>query len=142
MKRVEFTVYGKVIGKGRPRFSSVHGHAMAYTPKATVDYERRIREAYIEQCNGHKFDDVPLEVYISARIKPSKSSSKAKTIDMLAKKIRPTKKPDIDNIIKIILDALNGVAYTDDKNVVYVSAEKRYDVFDSVKVTVKESMIE
>ena len=55
-----------------------------------------------------------------------KSISKAKKAEMLLNSIRPTKKPDCDNIAKAVLDSLNGIAYKDDKQVVFLTVEKFY----------------
>ena len=61
---------------------------------------------------------------------------------MLWNKIRPTKKPDIDNIIKAVLDALNGVAYKDDTQVVQVMATKKYRDKAFVEVAIFELQME
>lgn len=52
-------------------------------------------------------------------------------------KIFPTKKPDIDNVIKVIADALNGVAYDDDKQIIDVSARKVYSETPRVDVRIR-----
>jgi len=57
---------------------------------------------------------------------------------MLDNKIYPTIKPDTDNIAKSILDSLNGIAYKDDKQVVMLTVEKRYDEIPSVSVWISE----
>jgi Holliday junction resolvase RusA-like endonuclease len=57
---------------------------------------------------------------------------------MLDNKIYPTIKPDTDNIAKSILDSLNGIAYKDDKQVVKLTVEKRYDEIPSVSVWISE----
>ena len=51
---------------------------------------------------------------------------------------RPTKKPDIDNVEKIILDALNGIAYDDDKQVVEEASSKLYSDVPRVEIEVYE----
>ena len=52
---------------------------------------------------------------------------------------KPTKKPDVDNIIKVVLDGLNKTAYEDDKQVVKVSLEKIYTKEDErIEFDVKE----
>ena len=67
-----------------------------------------------------------------------KSESKKRKADMLAGKILHTKKIDCDNLCKTVLDALNGIAYDDDKQVCRLYAEKRYGAFPKVKVKLKE----
>lgn len=57
---------------------------------------------------------------------------------MLNGEILPTKKPDSDNIIKIILDALNGIAYHDDSQICSIHFEKKYAEIPVTKITIKE----
>jgi Holliday junction resolvase RusA-like endonuclease len=111
-------IEGKIKGKARPRV--FNGHAM--TPKDTVNYENWVRICYQQQSN--KKLDGPINALIMAYYKIPKSYSKTKIIDCVLNILRPTKKPDIDNIAKIILDSLNGVAYDDDSQVVELSVMK------------------
>lgn len=82
--------------------------------------------------------DAPLEVHIIAYYEIPKSISKKKKQEMLEDKIRPTIKPDTDNIAKSILDSLNGIAYKDDKQVVSLIVEKWYSEESSVSVIIEE----
>lgn len=65
-----------------------------------------------------------------------KSTPKKKKAMMLDGKIQPTKKPDLDNIAKIISDALNGIAYNDDKQIVHLKVTKKYNKTPHVKVNI------
>ena len=119
MTGVWFVVLGDPQGKARPRVVSGH----AYTPKNTARYERSIRMAY----PGAPFPDkMPLEISIHAVFSVPKSASKKARTEMLAGKVRPTKKPDCDNIGKAVMDALNRVAYHDDAQIVCVTIDKVY----------------
>jgi Holliday junction resolvase RusA-like endonuclease len=119
----QFIVYGEPKGKGRPRFTR-QGHC--YTPKATQDYEDLIELEYKQQVGNVKYaDGVPLKVNIFAGFKIPKTS-KVKRQQMINHKLLPTKKPDCDNIIKIVCDALNGIAYYDDKQIVQIYIDKCY----------------
>lgn len=113
-----FFVEGKPQGKARPRFSQ-KSHT-AYTPKNTADYEKRIRNAFRE-CQGD-WQKLPSDCYAYVRIQAQypipKSWSKRKKKEAIAGLIMPTTKPDGDNILKVVLDALNGLAYDDDRQVV------------------------
>ena len=82
--------------------------------------------------------DVPLEVHIIAYYEMPKSISKKKKQEMLEDKIRPTIKPDTDNIAKSILDSLNGIAYKDDKQIVSLKVDKYYSEVPSVSVEISE----
>lgn len=124
---IKFTVPGEPKGKGRPRAAKRGEHIAMYTPKGTADYENEISAAYRRVARGFRFSDTDmfgLEVKVYQGI--PKSASKAKRQDMLSGRIRPTKKPDIDNILKIVMDALNMLAYKDDRFVVISNAEKFY----------------
>lgn len=140
MKKAEFTLYGKVIGKGRPRFTTVNGRVHTYTPPETKAYEEAIQQAYKVQCGDRFFYDVAIKVDIAVRIAPPKATNKGKYADMMCGAIKPTKKPDCDNVAKIVLDALNHVAYTDDKYVVYVSVIKEYAERDGITVTISQAI--
>lgn len=107
------TVPGKVVGKGRPRFTKA-GHA--YTPKATVEFERRVRAVWI--AAGHPMLTGPLAVRVTVVRPLPKSAPKSRDGEW------DTYRPDLDNVVKAVLDALNGVAYEDDAQVVMVTAVK------------------
>jgi Holliday junction resolvase RusA-like endonuclease len=128
-----FTVPGRPQGKARPRFTRA-GHA--YTPKATHDYEKAIREAFI--ATGEEMLDCPVHVLISAIFAPPKSISKKKREAMLAGEILPTIRPDTDNVAKAVLDALNGYAYHDDKQVTSLSVFKTYGLDEGITIIIKE----
>lgn len=130
---ISFEIEGDPVGKGRPKFSSRGGFARAYTPKKTIDYEKKVKKCYLDQI-GTKFD-CALRVEITAFYPIPKSTSKKNRVKMLRDEIRCTKKPDIDNIAKIILDALNGVAYEDDKQVISLEVNKMYGEVPKVAVS-------
>lgn len=119
---VIFAINGEPYGKGRPRFRK-DGHA--YTPKKTKDYEHFVKTEYDIQCGNMKLEG-PLEAYIKAVFSVPKSDNKTTRAKKLSGEIPVTKKPDCDNIAKTILDALNGVAYHDDSQVVNLEVTKVY----------------
>lgn len=124
---VEFTVYGEPRGKGRPRFSKVNGRTITRTPDETVLYENLVRTEYRQQCRARKFDDhAALSVYIRAYFPIPASVSKKRRRLMEEGKILPTKRPDIDNLAKIVMDSINGIAYRDDAQVAVCSIAKLY----------------
>lgn len=118
---IQFTIPGKITGKGRPRFT-ISGHV--YTPKTTSDYEKLVKCSYLETKS--KRLEGPIRVTIAAVFEIPKSYTKHQKIEADMGTLKPTKKPDVDNITKIILDALNGVAYQDDKQVIEVEVVKHY----------------
>ena len=128
-----FIVIGQPRGKGRPRFTR---QGRSYTPKETVVYESKIRRAF-KEAGGKRLEGA-VRVFVNIYMQIPSSASKQMREDMRVNIIRPTKRPDIDNIIKVVLDALNGLAYADDKNVVYVGAAKWYAEEPSLEITIEE----
>ena len=124
-KQFIFTVYGEPRGKGRPRFNK-NGHT--YTPADTAKYERMVRAMFLSRYPRAEQigKDIPVRAKINAYYKIPDSAGKGKKQLMKAGLIRPTKKPDTDNIAKILLDALNGYAYHDDAQVVELEVKKLY----------------
>lgn len=136
--RVSFTVLGEPQGKGRPRFSKVGNYVKTYTPDKTAAYENLVKLEYERQCHGHKFgDDEYLDLRIFAFYGIPKSASKKKQAQMLQKTLRPVKKPDMDNVVKVIADSLNGVAYRDDTQVVDAMVRKFYSDNPRVEVVIQ-----
>ena len=119
-KNIHFVVYGKAKSKDRPRFDSKHG--ITYTPKKTINYENEIKSAYIEVAKGRNvFGDAPvLMVVVEYKVIP-KSFTKKKRQMALNDEMFPTTPPDYDNVAKIVSDALNNIAYKDDKQVIAFS---------------------
>lgn len=132
MADVIFTVYGEPMGKQRPRFTR-GGHT--YTPQKTVNYEELIKIEYYRHYNGMQFtSDDAIHTVIIAYCNIPKSASKKKQEMMRQGLIKPTKKPDWDNIAKIIGDALNKTAYPDDKQIVDARIIKEFSEEPRVEV--------
>lgn len=136
---ITFTVEGKPQGKARARtfYDNRFGRMKSITPAQTKSYEDLIRWSYTA-AGGKYLGATTLQVDIQAFYPIPKAFSKAKTNDAVTRKLRPTTKPDCDNIIKVVLDALNGVAYYDDKQVICVSCNKYYGETGYIKVTITE----
>lgn len=132
--RTQVCIYGEPQGKGRPRFSTVCGHAKTRTPDQTVIYENLVKTEYRNQSGVRFPDDAMLDVRVMAYYTIPKSISKKKRQAMLDHKVRPTKKPDFDNIGKVICDSLNGIAYRDDAQIVDAQVRKFYS--DTPRVVV------
>ena len=116
------TIPGPLQGKGRPRFDRRSMHA--YTPERTRAYEERIRMAWIAS-GGQKLDG-PVSMRIVAMQALPSRATRAMREAAGRGEIWPIRKPDLDNIIKIALDALNGLAYADDTQVTRIDAIKAY----------------
>ena len=129
------TIPGECVAKQRPR---AHNNII-YTPAKTTNYEGLVALCANEVINnGEKpfINDEALECKILICTAIPKSTSKKKANLMRDCIIRPTKKPDIDNCVKSILDGMNGVVFKDDKQVVSLLVEKIYADIPSVRVVI------
>ena len=136
MKSYTFEVTGEIVGKARPRMNTYTGKA--YTPTKTKNYEYLVKQSFLLKYPNAEVLEGRASVSILALFQVPKSTSKKNSEKMLNKQISPTKKPDIDNIVKVIADALNGVAYKDDTQIVLVAAKKTYSAEEGLNVTVEE----
>lgn len=140
MQKLKFEVPGSPIGQGRPKFSTINGHAKAYDPEKSRNYKAYVKllatQAMREQ--GFTMIDGPCCLDILAFFEVPKSKSKKFKERALMGIERPTKKPDLSNIIKGIEDALNGLAYNDDSLIVYLSVAKHYSEVPRVEVILQE----
>lgn len=133
----KFTIPGAPTGKARPKFTR-NGHT--YTPDKTVNYENMVKLSFRQAYPGAEpyACGVPLMVTITAYFKIPASASKKKKELMLEDKVKPSVKPDWDNIGKIVCDALNGIAYYDDSQIVTATVDKIYSNTPSVEVLIEE----
>ena len=136
---ITFLVEAKPQGKARARtFYDKRADKMrSVTPQQTKSYEDLIRWSY-KAAGGQYMGEKLIKVEIQAFYPIPKSWSKKKRNDAIFERIRPTTKPDCDNTIKVVLDALNGVAYYDDKQVVSVSCDKYYGETGYLRVKIQE----
>lgn len=133
---ISFTVPGQAVGKGRPRIGKVGAHARMFTPTKTVNYETLVAMCAQKAMAGAPLLHGPIEVRMSIWCQVPASWSGKKQRDALSGLIHPTTKPDIDNVEKAIFDALNGVVWNDDVQVVDVVKRKRYGPTPGVEVHV------
>lgn len=115
-------VEGKIKGKARPRV--FNGHAV--TPKDTVNYENWVRLCYQQQGKGNGLIEGSIRARIVAYYKIPKSYTKKRVQAIREGLEYPCKKPDSDNIAKIILDSLNKIAFDDDAQIVELTVLKRW----------------
>ena len=132
----EFEMIGDIVGKARPRMNTRTGRA--YTPTNTKLYEYSLRQWFIRDYPYFKPIETRVKVTIIAYFGIPKSTSKKKEAEMLQGNISPTKKPDADNIIKIVLDAMNKFAFNDDTQVTKLEIEKKYDKAPRIYIKVEE----
>ena len=136
LKPVLFVVPGEAVGKGRPRVSTIGGHARMFTPQKTANYETLIAMAAQQAMAGRELIGGPVLVEMKILVSVAASWSKKKTAEALAGDVMPTKKPDADNVLKAICDGINGIVFKDDVQVVNVSLSKRFSETPGVSVRV------
>ena len=128
------TIEGKIKGKARPR---VMKSGIAFTPADTVNYENWVKINYKQQSG--KYLEGSIRASITAYYKIPKSYSKKRVQAISEDREYPTKKPDSDNVAKIILDSLNGIAYKDDSQITELMVLKRYtDGIERVEIELQE----
>lgn len=137
IRQVKFTVYGNPKGKGRPRFARTGNAVRTYTPAETTNYENFVKLSYLAENKGIKLEGA-LKAEIKGYFPIPKATNKRQTAAMLENHIHHTKKIDCDNLAKTILDALNGIAYTDDRQICILSVEKLYSNDSRVEVIITE----
>lgn len=135
MQSIRIEVPGTPVGKARPRVTFQNGRARAYTTDRTREFENRVKAAYLKKY-GRKQLDGALQVDVIAYFEPPRSTSKRMRASMLDGEIAYTKKPDIDNIIKSVTDALNEVAYADDSEIIAVYGFKCYGEYAHTDVVI------
>jgi Holliday junction resolvase RusA-like endonuclease len=135
-----YIVYGEPVGKGRPRFARRGKFTSTYTPQKTKTYEDEIRIMAKAAMGASEPLETPMTVAIYIRVGIPASYSKQKRKDALEGIIKPTKKPDLDNIAKCFLDGMNDIVYLDDKQVVNLHVTKVYAETPAVEVMVKEDL--
>lgn len=126
-----FTIDGKAVGSARPRF----GHHI-YIPTKTKDYQKLIAALARQALGTGGLFPGAVEVKILMQMQPAKSMPKKNLLLALAGKIFPLKKPDVDNVTKSVLDAMNKIVYEDDCQVCRLVFDKVYGPADFVAVTV------
>lgn len=134
--KYEFEVPGTINGKGRPRINSYTG--TVYTPTKTKDYEYLIEQYFLLKYPKFKPLEGRIAVNIIATFNIPKNVKKQDINKMLERTISPTKKPDIDNIVKVILDAMNKFAFNDDIQITKLNVEKVYGTEEKIYISIEE----
>jgi Holliday junction resolvase RusA-like endonuclease len=133
--QVTYSVEGDPVGKQRPRFS----RGRTYTPKKTVDYETIIASKASQAMGSSEPLKTPVAIFIwISHAIPASYSKKRK--EACLNGLDWPKKPDLDNVAKVFLDAMNGIVYKDDVQVVKLRVSKRYDIEAHVDVLVREEL--
>ena len=134
---VSFSVPGPPRGKGRPRTAVIGGFARFYTPAETVSEEGAVRLFAKAAMAGREPFQAPMDVRLFAYLPIPQSWSKVKQARAVSGELLPAKKPDHDNITKLVCDAMNGIVYGDDCQVTMFVIRKRYSAEPRVVVQVR-----
>lgn len=109
-----------------------------YTPDKIKEYEKLVRERFLEETQNSRFaDDALLEIYITVLAKMPKGATPEEQARMFNGRANNAKTPDLNKITKIVCEALEGVAYKDTVQITKVSAIKAWSVYPSVWVTIE-----
>lgn len=134
---ISFEVPGEPKGKGRPRFAKRGDFVQTYTPEGTASYENLVKVMYYNAAGAKKLEG-PISMEAAFYFGIPKSKPKKTQAAMRSGQIKPTIKCDIDNIVKIVLDGLNKVAFDDDKQIVALKARKEYSETPRMVITLSE----
>jgi len=134
---VNFCVFGEPVGKGRPRFARQGGFVKTYTPKKTANWEQEIAQAAKQAMGSQEPLDTPVALSVRVYKTIPVSWSKAKRQQAESNAMKPIGKPDLDNYIKAIMDAGNGILWVDDSQVCELHSVKSYGS-PRIEVTVME----
>ena len=137
---VTFKVDANPVGKQRARYAKRGKHVMAYTPDKTRNYESLIKEAAIQAMGSNEILETPVNLYLYIRAPIPKSYSKKRSEACLNGSEKPIKKPDASNVLKSVEDAMNGVVYKDDSQIVNIHVSKVYSSLAGVDICVKECL--
>jgi len=141
---IEFEVPGPAVAKARPRIvtltsKSGRHFSHGFTPKKTANYENWVKLCFQEaKPDGFEPYVGPVELQLRVYEAIPASFSKKKRQQALDGGIFPTKKPDIDNFLKNFMDALEGLAFLRDQQVVYASVSKKYAASPTAFVRIEE----
>ena len=123
MATFSFYISGEPVAKARPRFSN----GRAYTPRKTTEWENTVRRVVRKRLpENWKPWEGEVSIALVFNMKIPKSTTKKRKEEMHTHTVKHSKRPDLDNLVKAILDGLNGVAYVDDGQVTDIYSSKRY----------------
>jgi len=137
---VTFKVDANPVGKQRARYVKRGNFVQTYTPDKTRTYESLIKEAAMQAMGSSEPLETPVNLYLYIRAPIPKSYSKKKVADCLNGLEKPIKKPDASNVLKSVEDAMNGVVYKDDCQIVNFHVSKVYSSQSGIDVCVKECL--
>ena len=138
MIQIMFTIYGEPVPKGRPRFSTKGKFPVAYTPEKTKNYESDVGMMAKAAMGASKPLEGALEAFIYVTFAVPASYSKKRTEACLSGQEKHTKKPDLDNVVKSVIDGMDKIVFENDSQFTSIHATKVYGEVAKVEVLVKQ----
>ena len=139
MMQITFAIYGEPVPKGRPRFSTRGKFPVAYTPEKTKAYEFEVGMMALAAMGGTKPLEGALEAFIYVTFAVPASYSKKRLEACLSDIEKHTKKPDLDNVIKSVIDGMDKIVCDNDSQITSIHATKVYGEVEKVEVMVKQT---
>ena len=139
MMQITFAVYGEPVPKGRPRFSTRGKFPVAYTPEKTKTYEFEVGMMALAAMGGAKPLEGALEAFIYATFAVPDSYSKKRTEACLNDSEKHTKRPDLDNVIKSVIDGMDKIVFLNDSQITSIYSTKVYGEVAKVEVLVRQA---
>ena len=134
MSIIAFTIPGQPVAKGRPRACIRGGKVATYTPDNTARYENLVKLAAQEALKGLPPIGGAVALEVKVFLAVPASWPKKKQAEAVAGTVRPSGRPDADNLLKSVADGMNGVVFADDAQVTSCLVQKRYDTAPRVEV--------
>lgn len=138
MSEFELYISGEPVAQGRPRFTSIHGYTQAVDPAKSHEFKQLVARMAREKMSQEPLMEGPLCLFLKVTRVPPKSWPKYRRKDAIEGREGITSKPDLDNYVKIVLDALNGVVFADDSCIVRICASKRWSFVPGMSVRITE----
>jgi Holliday junction resolvase RusA-like endonuclease len=139
MMQIMFTIYGEPVPKGRPRFSTRGKFPVAYTPEKTKNYESDVGMMAKAAMGSSEPLEGALEAFIYVTFPVPASYSKKRTEACLSDSEKHTKKPDLDNVVKAVLDGMSDIVFLSDSQITSIHATKVYGEVAKVEVIVRQA---
>ncbi len=139
MMQINFAVYGEPVPKGRPRFSTRGKFPVAYTPEKTKNYESEVAIMAKAAMGTSDPLKVALEVFIYVTFSVPASYSKKRIEACLSDSEKHTKRPDLDNVIKCVIDGMDKIVFSNDSQITSIHSTKVYGEIAKVEVLVREA---
>lgn len=133
-----YVIPGPAVPQGRPRITTANGYPRVYDPQKSSEYKKYVRACVVQQGRPEKLLTGALRVDTVEYRRIAASLRKAQRVEAARGTIRPITKPDMDNVEKAVWDALTGLVWKDDAQVVDGRRAKFYSDVPRVEIEIEE----